>query len=475
MIGDAHPRLEVLDVSHCGSMDAFGLTFICEAVEKRNRAATDVDGTKAVRRSCRSPLRELRMAGLKRVSEWTMGAIARAFPMLEALDLSYAPSLSDACIERYLEWSEGYDALPGPTKMRKLYAYQCITPRGRTDDDDDWPSFVELSAREIGLDPMDRTRYKRRLTQLRHVNFSHCLMLTDRACSNLAYAVPNLEFLELAGIGAALEDSGLIRLLKTTPLIRKLDLEDASRITDDVLEVLTPPSPSPLSAALPITIPGQRPPQSRSSSSKIHVGERLEHLVVSYAALLTSDALTNLIRACPKLQTLEADNTRLGDNTVREFVELQQGRRAQKATLIAIDCASVSRGVIDELAAKGKTRPRAGWRGWHARKLGYGDYRDGDNIPGPFGNGLDECDERKVTLKSFRSWQVVDKWSAERVKRRKSAAEAEAASDLQLQGGGGFGNGKGLRWFGRRSGANTGANTPGSPSGEDDDRGCLIM
>lgn len=50
--------------------------------------------------------------------------------------------------------------------------------------------------------------------------------------------MPRLELLELAGIGTAMKDEGLVRLLGTKPLSRKLDLEDNEEITDAVLSAL---------------------------------------------------------------------------------------------------------------------------------------------------------------------------------------------------------------------------------------------
>jgi F-box/leucine-rich repeat protein 2/20 len=57
----------------------------------------------------------------------------------------------------------------------------------------------------------------------------------------LAYSVPHLEFLELGGIGEGLQDEGLVRLLKTTKKLRRIDLEDAESIGDKMLDALVSP------------------------------------------------------------------------------------------------------------------------------------------------------------------------------------------------------------------------------------------
>lgn len=526
VLGESCKELEVLDLSRCTGVDAFGITFICEAVENRwketlarmtgpdSLVGSEGDASRVPRR--KSKLRELRISGLKRASLATVGQIASAFPDLEVLDLSYALSLTDEAWAEFVEWREDSD----DSSLGFSFPRQ---PMGLP--------HVELTARQIGLDPIDRTIYRRRVTKLRHLNLSSCTSLTDQTCSYLAYAVPKLELLELGGIGAGMRDPGLIRLLETTPLIRKLDLSDASSITDAVLAALTPPPPAPEAGprrlltlplpplpSSPINIPG-RPllAPTRSASFPIpsshravmlalppppKTGQSLEHLAVSYATALTPEAFTALIKGCSKLITLEADNTSIDNAVVREYVELQRTRLAERsksnnttpnvqtkkaATLVAIDCAAVGRPIIDELASKGHTRPRAGYRSWtaHLWALPYADARDGDDLsPSQLwhGGGLDECDETKVVVKSFRSWQIVDKWQVERAKRmktKKSLGGGSSGGGASNAGGGiggmdsapGTPGSRGSRWFVRRS--SSGATTPRSM--DEDDRGCTVM
>ncbi|KAF8316703.1 uncharacterized protein EI90DRAFT_223979 [Cantharellus anzutake] len=453
VIGDSNPRLRLLDLGRCPNMDAFGVTFICEAVERRKRSASCL-GTGAIGMGQEgvlgdgTTLRELRISGLKRASEWVMASIAQAFPNLEVLDLSYCNGLSDRCVEKFVEWKE--DTL--------------VDARRGT--------YVQLTSMEAGLDPTDRTMYKRRVTKLRHLNLSHCLTLTDRACSALAFTVPNMELLELAGIGANLEDGGLVRLLKTLPYIRKLDLEDASHITDEVLTAITPsPSTTRPSAAIPIALYGDSMFISKPPGTVVipQPGECLEELIISYAALPTPEAVHTLIQACPRLRKLDTDNTRITDESIRIFVEVARKRSIKDAGIVAIDCANISRAVVDELAGREEIRPRYGFRCWEVTStgLGYADARDGDNLPIADGEGLDECDETKVVVKTFRSWQVVDKWLGEREKRNKARMGAEV-SLLQRR------EGRSSRWFGRRSNSASGTTTPGMGV-DDDDRGCIIM
>jgi F-box/leucine-rich repeat protein 2/20 len=108
---------------------------------------------------------------------------------------------------------------------------------------------VSLTAGKAGRNPNDNRRYRRRITRLRHLSLSSRTLLTDIACSHLAYAMPQLFFLELGRVGGDLKDDGIVRLLETLPNLRKLDLEDAIEITDSVLYFAPLPRIHPPSAS----------------------------------------------------------------------------------------------------------------------------------------------------------------------------------------------------------------------------------
>ena len=76
---------------------------------------------------------------------------------------------------------------------------------------------------------------------------------------------------------------------------------------------------------------------------------------------------------------------------------------------MAVDCRSVSESAIRDLAPL--TRSRRGQRRWEYRKLGYEDSASIGVDPGDdtmILYGQDECDEKKVILKTFWSWTGVD-------------------------------------------------------------------
>jgi F-box and leucine-rich repeat protein 2/20 len=306
------PRITKLDLNRCRNMDGEGLKRLASAVKARGDLLQ---------------LTELKISGLRNIDDDTMALVGQVAPFLEVLDLSYSRELHNSALAALVS----------------------------ADDNDLACETVLLAAREAGREPNDSGRYRRRVTRLRHLSLSSCALLTDIACSHLAHAVPRLEFLELAGIGEELGDDGLVRLLKTTPMIRRLDLEDASLISDAVLNAITP-----------------RLPQSSNGAESVQLqpGGALEHLVISYASGITDGALLSLIRRCPRLKVLEADNTRMGPDVLQKFCELQR----PDSKIVAVDCRNITESQVKELASL--VRPRRGWRRWDARKLRFLDGRD---------------------------------------------------------------------------------------------------
>ncbi|KIY73516.1 RNI-like protein [Cylindrobasidium torrendii FP15055 ss-10] len=356
-------RLCVLDAGRCPNINADGVRAFAEAARRRGEFL---------------PLKILRLSGLKYVDDSMMATLGKVTPHLEVLDLSYARQLHNSSVEVFVACDD------------------------RDTEESLGVQIVTISARQAGRDTGYDTEYRRRLTNLRHINLSFCILLTDQVCANLAHSVPGLEFLELAGIGDDLKEQGLIRLFETTPRIRRLDLEDASELTDAVLSSLTP----------------EPRPEKASASVTRQTGEMLEHLVVSYASDLTDAGLLPLIRNCHRLKVLEADNTRLTARAFKEFVRLSRSRKLENARVGAIDCRSIGESTIKEL--KSMTRPRCGWRAFEARKLKYLDARDGDLDDLKIGQ--DECDEKRVVVKTFYSWQTVDAVRSAREKRKKATS-----------------------------------------------------
>ncbi|TDL28152.1 RNI-like protein [Rickenella mellea] len=412
VLGSHCKQLLILDLSRCPNMDATGITSLILQQD-------DV-----------IPLAELRIAGIRRVTDDFMGLLGSRLRSLEVLDLSGARELRDSALDAFVTCPE------------KEFALLEQEVRG-----------IILTSREAGRDPGDPTKYRRRVTQLKHLSLSNCPLLSDDSCSSLAYAVPKLEYLEMACIGAELKDDGLVRLLKTTPLIRRLDLEEASELTDAVLEALTPQSLEEM-------------PRQGSNHSDLSTGAALESLILSYAVNLSNEALLALIRACTKLRVLELDNTRVSASVIKEFVKVSRRRQMVDSSLVVIDCRGVNEGVVKELSSM--TRTRKGWRSWEARKLGFLDGRDEENL----GVGQDECDGKKVAVKSFYSWQTVDAVDTAREKRRKARRGTGRTSRSPADESQPFTKGS-SRWWVSGRGRVSGSNSPNV--GDHDRDSCVIM
>src|SRR5258708_254297 len=184
------PRLVSLDLSRCKNLTGAGIrSFVSSAVTRAKLL----------------PLIEMRLSGLKSITDSMMSALGKAAPYLEVLDLSYCRDLHNSSLDAFVACSEDFTL-----------------------------DSISLTARQAGRNPNDGRRYRRRITRLRHLSLSSCTLLTDIACSHLAYAMPQLEFLELGRIGGDLKDDGVIRLLETLPNIRQLDLEDAIELPDEI-------------------------------------------------------------------------------------------------------------------------------------------------------------------------------------------------------------------------------------------------
>ncbi|SJX60638.1 uncharacterized protein SRS1_11866 [Sporisorium reilianum f. sp. reilianum] len=378
-------NLETLDISRCRSIDADGVRAIFAIQESE----TNISAV-SKERNVGSRFRELRAAGVAGFDSATLAQLGRHWPNLEVLDLSYCSDVDDAAIAALVS-SEG----------------DTVSEKGH---------FVTLTPRQAGSQ-LDDEVVRRRFPHLKKLNLSSCRALSDRACISLAHAVPMLEVLEMANIGAALKDAGLVKLFATTPQLQKLDLERATQITDAVVSALTPPESH--AEAFGLAVPdrdtlmhGTRPRGSllnmarRSASRRRHAnqsastasvqdealptydeqavaalipvtGTHLTHLILSSANRLTAEAMLLLINRCPFLVHLELDGTHADNEVAMQFVQLARYRKVRDAYLCLVDCRSFSRDAYSQLshgdAADGGVRPRRGSRGYAFRQFRYDD------------------------------------------------------------------------------------------------------
>lgn len=376
-------NLEYLDISRCRNVDGEGIRAIFAIQEiETNVSAVSKE------RNVGSKFRELYASGLSGFDSDTLAHFGRHWPNLEVLDLSYCSDVNDAAIAALV--SSDRDV---------------VSEKG---------NFVTLTSRQAGSHQDDEV-VRRSFPYLRKLILSSCRALTDRACVSLSHAVPKLEVLELANIGPALKDTGLVKLFATTPQLQKLDLERASQITDAVLSALTPPESH--AEAFGLAVPDRdtlmnsvRPRGSllnrarRSASRRRQAGQsttatqgdvppsydeesvaalipatgtHLTHLILSSANQLSAEALLLLINRCPFLVHLEVDDTHADNEVATQFVQLARYRKVQNAYLSLIDCRSFSRDTYSHMnrgdATDSGIRPRRGSRGYAFRHFSYDD------------------------------------------------------------------------------------------------------
>jgi F-box/leucine-rich repeat protein 2/20 len=299
--------LEKLDLQGCASLDSRTLEAIIENSPnlkwlslRGNRRVTD-DVVRAISfhadqleyldlSRCRSislmddggidednswpALKTLKLCGGP-VESGLLGLLASAAPNLETLDISYSVDIDDEEIKEFT-------ALPAEKYNQALALAKASangsSPLGILADS---VMLTPAQAGELGSAfPCDGL-VPRRVTKLRHLNLSNCPNITQKAAAYLAYAVPHLEILEMASVGEMTSD-GLVALLETTPKIRKVDLEGATRACDRVLAALTPPT-------------------TGKASTDASPGRELEAFAIGHASQITNDGALKLLRACPKL------------------------------------------------------------------------------------------------------------------------------------------------------------------------------
>jgi F-box/leucine-rich repeat protein 2/20 len=198
----------------------------------------------------------------------------------------------------------------------------------------------------------------------------------------------------------------------------------------------------------------------------LQTGQALEHLVVSCASSIGNEAFLALIRNCTRLAVLEADSTVISGNVLTEFVRQARERNLSDATLVAVDCRGVGESSVKDVAAT--TRPRKGWCAWDARKLAYLDARDKEELK----VGQDECDEKRVVLKSFYNWQTVDTVRAARERRRRNSRHPGSLGFAGEMEDAARGSGR-MRWWSPSGRHSVGTNTPDGAS--NDREGCIMM
>jgi hypothetical protein len=162
----------------------------------------------------------------------------------------------------------------------------------------------------------------------------------------------------------------LARLVRTMPLLERLDLDTTGRyggIGDGLLYEL---------------IPGGTP---RSTLTKSHLIE----LRLGSAKNITPQGIARLVSALPRLTRLELDGTEADNNVLRAFLSRRFAPGAQPS-LSLIDCHRVTQEAIQPISAR--LRARTGWDDYRGTVFAY-------TTP--------ELDTTMPVVKTFWAWRAV--------------------------------------------------------------------
>ncbi|KAI1393691.1 RNI-like protein [Hypoxylon trugodes] len=179
--------------------------------------------------------------------------------------------------------------------------------------------------------------------KLRHLDLSRCSQLTSQGVGVLGYLVPDLQGLQLSGC-SALTDAALQPILASTPRLTHLELEELSELTNDLLS---------------------------EHLAKAPCAPKLEHLSVSYCESISDIGMLPVMKNCVSLQSVDMDNTRIGDLVLTEAAAMVRSRSTRTSTrssrpriglkLIVYDCQLVTwTGIREILSWNAEVRQRTG-------------------------------------------------------------------------------------------------------------------
>lgn len=289
-------------------------------------------------------LEYINVSGLSCVTNSAMKIIAQSCPHLETLNISWCNNVNTHGILRVVkacEWLKdlraseirGFDDEDFALALFERNTLERLI-MSRTDLND-----RSLKALMHGVDPPVDVLTDRPIVpprRFRHLDLHHCPDVSDDGLKSLVFNVPDLEGLQLSQCSELTDDS-VVGVVQTTPRLSHLELEDLEHITNNVLVELA------------------RSPCSQS----------LEHLNISYCEALGDTGMLQVMKNCPKLRSVEMDNTRVSDLTLME-ASFRVRRRGYSEELpkvgmrlVVFDCANVTWAGIKEVLSSNAYIPRA--------------------------------------------------------------------------------------------------------------------
>ncbi|KAJ5735411.1 uncharacterized protein N7483_000536 [Penicillium malachiteum] len=289
-------------------------------------------------------LEHINLSGLRNVTKnSTMKIIAQSCPLLETLNVSWCHDITSKGLRKIIQSCEQLKDL----RASEINAFQDEDLAleifegnklerlimGRTNLNDKCLKILMHGVNpEIDLLTNHPIVTPRRF---RHLDLHRCPDVTDKGLKSLAFNVPDLEGLQVSKC-PELTDESIIEIIRTTPVLSHLQMEDLEKLTNNTLVEL----------------------------AKSPCAQHLEHLNVSYCESLGDPGMLQIMKSCPKLRSVEMDNTRVSDLTLAEAC-LRVRRRGHGEELpkiglrlVVFDCANVTWAGIQEVLLKNSQAPR---------------------------------------------------------------------------------------------------------------------
>lgn len=289
-------------------------------------------------------LKFINVSGLSSVTNSAMKVIARSCPQLETLNISWCNNVDTSGLLRVIQ------------SCKRLKDLRASEIRGFNDEgfalalfernnlDRLVMSRTDLTDQSLkilmhGKDPNMDVLTDRAIVpprRFRHLDLHKCPNVSDAGLKSLAHNLPDLEGLQVSQC-SELTDESVVEVIRTTPKLSHLELEDLENLTNRTLVEL----------------------------AKAPCSQSLEHLNISYCESLSDIGMLQVMKSCPKLRSVEMDNTRVSDLTLMEasYRIRQRGYNDDLPQvglkLMIFDCANVTWAGVKEVLSSNAYIPRA--------------------------------------------------------------------------------------------------------------------
>ncbi|KAJ2997612.1 hypothetical protein NUW58_g603 [Xylaria curta] len=316
IISSTGPFIKNLNLRGCLQIEHYKRAEVLVAACK-NLVSASLEGCRNFQRATlhdlirsNNGLSVLNLTSMTAVTNSTCKIISQHCPRLETFNVSWCKHMDAKGIKmvvlgcpklRDVRASEikGFDSIEVAKAIYETNNLQRLVLSGCSDLSDDALKIMMHGARPKIDILTDRPIVPPR--KLRHLDLSRCSQLTDRGVKALGHLVPELEGLQLNGC-RELTDTALEPIIASTPRLTHLELEELSELTDTLFS---------------------------KHLAKAPCATKLKHLSVSSCEVISNDGLLPVIQNCVSLQSVDMDNTRIGDLVLTEAAAMVRSRAAR--------------------------------------------------------------------------------------------------------------------------------------------------